>query len=79
METWLYLAKEYTRGPVGADELSRLFAEGTVTPSTPVWQEGMDSWVRLDEVDELGVITKALPSRAQVDRACNPGVTSARK
>lgn len=61
METWWYSIKEYTRGPVGVDELSRLFIKGTVTPSTPVWREGMDSWARFGEVAELGVIAKSIP------------------
>ena len=62
METWWYSIKEYTRGPVGVDELSRLFIKGTLTPSTPVWREGMDSWARFGVKRHPDLRVKATPS-----------------
>ncbi|MES1241860.1 MAG: PrsW family glutamic-type intramembrane protease [Acidobacteriota bacterium] len=50
---WFYVHNGSTAGPVGADVLARLAAEGVVLPMTYVWQEGMPSWVLATDVPGL--------------------------
>jgi hypothetical protein len=41
---WYYAENNQQRGPVSEDEMKRLVADGTVTPQTLVWHEGLANW-----------------------------------
>jgi len=41
---WYYSSDGQQKGPVGEAELQRLVEQGTVTPATLVWREGMAGW-----------------------------------
>lgn len=51
---WYYLRESEQIGPVGVDELLRLLDEGTITPDTYIWAEGMPEWLPAGQVAELG-------------------------
>ena len=44
MSEWYHAAGGEQQGPVSAEEMDRLIAEGTVTPETLVWRAGMGDW-----------------------------------
>jgi S1-C subfamily serine protease len=49
---WYYAGSgDKAAGPVALDRLSRLLHEGSITPSTLVWKEGMPNWVALATLD----------------------------
>ena len=50
---WYYVDNGAPAGPVSADSLLRLAADGTVQATTYVWQEGMTSWLPAGEVPGL--------------------------
>jgi hypothetical protein len=41
---WYYSQEDQRLGPVSEEELLRLVGEGTVTPMTKVWKDGMADW-----------------------------------
>jgi len=44
MANWHYEQNGQAAGPVSDDELHRLVAVGTVSPTTRIWAEGMGDW-----------------------------------
>lgn len=50
---WYYVQNGAPAGPVGADVLVRLSADGTVQATTYVWQEGMPAWRPAGEIPGL--------------------------
>lgn len=44
MKTWHYLKPDNSTTTATADELPTLVANGTLTPQTMVWMEGMAGW-----------------------------------
>jgi hypothetical protein len=44
-DTWYYGKEGNQVGPVPADTLRRMLADGQLRPTDPVWQEGMADWV----------------------------------
>lgn len=50
---WFRLQGTERRGPVGLDEMRELVLEGTVVPRTWVWADGMDDWMRVEDVPAL--------------------------
>ncbi len=53
MSQWYYLVNNEQQGPVSSDELKELAANGTITPDTHVWREGLDDWQPARMVQEL--------------------------
>ena len=41
---WYYLENDNRIGPVERGEIERRISNGTITPHTLVWQEGLDGW-----------------------------------
>lgn len=41
---WYYARDGRPNGPLTAEEFAQLVADGTITPSTLVWREGMADW-----------------------------------
>lgn len=53
-QLWHYLnAEGGQQGPVTADDLQALAAQGTIHPETEVWTEGLDQWVPATHVEGL--------------------------
>lgn len=50
---WYYVQNGAPAGPVAADVLVRLVADGTVQVTTYIWQEGMPAWLPAGEVPGL--------------------------
>ena len=51
---WLYLDESGEQhGPMTAEILQTLAAQGTITPETQVWAEGMDEWILAAQVEGL--------------------------
>ncbi|GAB2496243.1 RDD family protein [Pseudoxanthomonas sangjuensis] len=58
MSIWFYTDAEQQRlGPLSTDELKRFFRDGTITPDTLVWRDGMLQWRPLGELAaQLGLV-----------------------
>lgn len=55
---WYYTSGTNEVGPISAEEMKKLVANGTITASTDVWKEGMADWVPASSIKGL------LPSQA---------------
>jgi len=66
MSTWKYMQNGQQCGPVDTAALLALLKNGTLTPETTVWKEGMANWVPIRTVPELstGTIAGAPPKSA---------------
>ena len=51
--SWHYLAGSDDRGPVGFQDLRRLWREGDIGAATLVWTSGLEDWKALADVPEL--------------------------
>jgi len=61
MAAWWYADKGKKTGPVETEELGRLLQTGRIEHRTMVWQEGMEAWRPLDEIDELYRLKDGVP------------------
>ncbi|MDB6081926.1 MAG: putative rane-associated protein [Chlamydiia bacterium] len=53
-KSWFYLDGErLQQGPFPFSTLQKLWKDGSIIPSTYVWQEGMENWKKLEAYDEL--------------------------
>lgn len=50
---WYYLAGEEQVGPLTAEALQELIAEGTILPETQLWAEGLEDWIPASSVEGL--------------------------
>ncbi|MGZ8911002.1 MAG: RDD family protein [Methylobacter sp.] len=55
MTAWWYSENEKKSGPIEHDDLKSLILSGKIGPRTLLWKEGMESWLHLDDIDELKV------------------------
>ena len=53
MAQWYYLVNNQQQGPISSEQLKELSANGTVTPQTYVWREGLDDWKPANMVQGL--------------------------
>jgi hypothetical protein len=71
---WHYSVGTETYGPITLLELRGLFANGQLTPSDPVWKEGMEDWVPAGELTELqgnlGRLVNQTPSSGSASNYC---------
>ena len=51
--TWFYAAQGQQQGPFPETQLRSLIANGTVTPDTLLWTDGMAGWQRAEEIPGL--------------------------
>lgn len=63
--SWYYSQEDQRLGPVSEEELLRLVGEGTVTPMTPVWKDGMADW------QPWGSVVNAMFPDSILCQACN--------
>ncbi|MGR6035523.1 MAG: GYF domain-containing protein [Candidatus Nitrosoglobus sp.] len=61
MAAWWYAEEDKQYGPVEKDGLTRLIQAGMIGPQTIFWKVGMESWLPLDEIEELRGLNSALP------------------
>jgi hypothetical protein len=61
MTAWWYAKEDKQYGPVEKDGLTRLIQAGVIGPKTMLWKEGMESWLPLDEIEELRGLKSVLP------------------
>jgi uncharacterized RDD family membrane protein YckC len=65
MTAWWYIDKHDEQvGPIEHAELARKILAGDIKATTMLWKQGMDTWRRLDEIDELASIQQTLPPPA---------------
>lgn len=50
---WYHLQGREQHGPIGLDEARALVLDGTLTPDTYVWADGMPDWLRVRQVPAL--------------------------
>ena len=50
---WYHLQGREQHGPIALDDIRRLVLDGTVTPDTYVWADGMPDWLPAREVPAL--------------------------
>jgi uncharacterized RDD family membrane protein YckC len=79
MTAWWYAEKEKKTGPLEQGELTPLIQSGKIGPKTMLWREGMESWLPLDEIEELQPLKAAvpppLPPKASIDPLTYPLAT----
>ncbi|MFA7175496.1 MAG: RDD family protein [Kiritimatiellia bacterium] len=61
MTAWWYAEKEKKTGPLEQGELASLIQRGKIGPRTMLWKEGMESWLPLNEIEELQPLKAAVP------------------
>ncbi len=61
MTAWWYAEKDKKTGPLEQGDLTRLIQSGKIGPRTMLWKEGMESWLPLDEIEELRALKAAVP------------------
>jgi len=54
MAHWYYSKNDQQHGPVSDEEMQSLVANGTIASADEVWRDGMDDWLPLSQVPELG-------------------------
>jgi hypothetical protein len=64
---WFYAPGNVQQGPVSTAELQRMLASGQLPPVTPVWREGMGTWLPATNVEGL------LPQMAPPPPSAPPG------
>lgn len=76
---WYYALNNQQQGPVSGDQLRALLQNGTISPASLVWREGMASWQPYASVaTELGDGASAAPdSRTSTEAAPAPAPLSA--
>lgn len=64
MSIWFYTdAGQQRLGPLSTDELKHFFRDGTITPDTLVWRDGMLQWRALGELAmQLGLVETPPPA-----------------
>ncbi len=55
--TWHYSLGDQPIGPVTLTDLRSLVTSGQLGPNELIWKEGMEDWVTLTSIPELGVLT----------------------
>lgn len=50
---WYHLQGEEQHGPIALAEIRELVLDGTVTPDTYVWADGMPDWLLAREVPAI--------------------------
>lgn len=50
---WYHLQGETQLGPIGLEDIRELVLDGTVTPDTYVWADGMPDWLPARQVPAL--------------------------
>jgi hypothetical protein len=63
--SWYYSQEDQRLGPVSEEELKRLAGEGTITPMTRVWKDGMADW------QPWGSVVTAMFPDSILCHACN--------
>jgi uncharacterized membrane protein len=71
MSTWKYMQNGQQCGPVDTAALQALVKNGTLTPDTTVWKEGMANWAPIRTIPELGGAVPP-PSAPPVGSAAAP-------
>lgn len=61
MKDWWYVEKDKKNGPFKKDDIAKLIKSGKIGSTTLVWSEGMESWIRFDEISELQDLKQAVP------------------
>lgn len=50
---WYHLQSREQHGPIDLDRMRRLVLDGTITPDTYVWADGMPDWLPAEQVPAL--------------------------
>jgi hypothetical protein len=58
---WWYVSNNQRKGPIDEEELRRLLIDGTLSPNSFVWKEGMEKWQPAQQIDELTSVLSSLP------------------
>ncbi|MBY5443799.1 MULTISPECIES: RDD family protein [Rhizobium] len=61
MKTWYYAVGQEHKGPITEEELHDLIKRGQIIKETPLWQEGMSTWVPAAELSEISAGFVVLP------------------
>ena len=59
---WYYATDNEQKGPVDQTEFDRLIQQGTISPTTLVWREGMAEWQPCGEIAPLPASSSAEPA-----------------
>ena len=67
---WYYIIDEMQYGPVSSGELRDLAVRGQLLPSSLVWKEGLEGWVRAKNIKGL-IVTSCQKTNKQVSEESN--------
>lgn len=67
---WHYAVGGQQKGPINRNQLASLGQNGTVSPGDLVWREGMEAWVRADQIE--GIIPPIVPQQQQAPAPQQP-------
>jgi uncharacterized RDD family membrane protein YckC len=73
MSDWWYVEKQNRTGPVSELDLRRLLQAGKINLSTLAWQEGMETWQPLGEIERLSSLLESFPPPLPQKNEVNPG------
>lgn len=66
MSQWYYGINKQPKGPVSAEQIKVLVAQGQLNANTPVWKEGLQKWLKL-EATELSQFLTGPPPLVDAD------------
>ena len=73
MTTWWYAKKDKKPCSCEEKDLTRLIQNGKIGSKTMLWKDGMESWLPLDEINELReVLPPPLPPKVSSDPLTYP-------
>ena len=58
---WYYVHDNAQHGPFSLEEIKPLIADGSVSPSTLVWEKGMESWLEASETELKSLLLEEAP------------------
>ena len=61
MSTWRYVQNGQPSAPLDTTALQTLLSNGTLSPDTYVWREGMTNWLAAKSVPELAASCSTMP------------------
>ena len=76
MSTWRYVQNGQPSAPLDTAALQTLLSNGTLSPDTYVWRDGMTNWLAAKSVPELAASCSAMPPLPGATAAAPPPFTA---
>ena len=60
-DEWYYLSGSESVGPIAVSDLRAAISQGTITPETLVWKEGLEGWAPVRSMPDISRVTTPPP------------------